>query len=59
MNISSKSKVNKKAENVRNKVSKIDKNPNAADVDERIKNGLMKLVELQLMQMSLSLTTSC
>ena len=28
----------KKAENVRNKVSKIDKNPNAADVDERIFN---------------------
>ena len=59
MNISSKSKVNKKAENVRNKVSKIDKNSNAADVDEQIKNGLMKLVELQLMQMSLSFTTSC
>ena len=28
----------KKAEDVRNKVSKIDKNPNAADVDERIFN---------------------
>ena len=31
--------VNKeKAEDVRNKVSRIDKNPNAADVDERIFN---------------------